>query len=78
VKKLLQFTETQGMKKLARGGSTVVEQSPHHPEVKGLSPPTSVGTGREKMVEKRLRKLGNNKKMKNIFMYSSEKTCFLE
>ncbi len=67
MKKLKHFTETQGMKKLARGG-TVVEQSPHHPEVKGLSPPTSVNTGREKMVQNRMRKLGNNKKMKKVLM----------
>ncbi len=44
MKKLKHFTETQGMKKLSRGG-TVVEQSPHHPEVEGLSPLTSVSTG---------------------------------
>jgi len=33
---------------LASGGSAVVEHSPHHPKVKGLSPATA-GDGREKM-----------------------------
>jgi hypothetical protein len=34
--------------KLASGGSTVVEHLPRHPEVKGLSPTTAPGNGREK------------------------------
>jgi hypothetical protein len=29
------------------GGSTMVEQSPEQPEVKGLSPPGTAGTRRE-------------------------------
>jgi hypothetical protein len=30
---------------LARGSSTEVEHSPHHPKVEGLNPPATVGTG---------------------------------
>ena len=37
---------------LASGSSTVVEQSPHHPKVEGLSSVTTTGTGREKKTEK--------------------------
>jgi len=32
--------------------STVVEQVPHHPKVKGLSPAIAAGTGRETMTKR--------------------------
>jgi len=32
--------------------STVVEQLPHHPKVKGLSPAIAAGTGRETMTKR--------------------------
>jgi hypothetical protein len=34
------------------GSSAVVEQSPHHPKVEGLSPITAAGTGKEKWGKK--------------------------
>ncbi len=36
---------------MASGSSTVVQHSPHHPIVKGLSPTTAVDTGRKKMAK---------------------------
>jgi hypothetical protein len=36
---------------LVNSGSTVVEHSPHHPEVEGLSPATAADTGREEMAK---------------------------
>ncbi len=38
---------------MGNDGSSVVEHSPHHSGVKGSSPATTVGTGREKMVKKK-------------------------
>ncbi len=37
---------------MARGDCTVAKQSPTPPKVKGLSPATVAGTGREKDVQK--------------------------
>jgi hypothetical protein len=37
--------------KMVRDGSTAVQNSPHHPKVKGLSQACG-GTGREKMAQK--------------------------
>jgi hypothetical protein len=36
---------------LVNSGSTVVEHSPHHPKVEGLSPATAADTGRDKMAK---------------------------
>ncbi len=33
-------------------GSTVVEQSPHHPRVKGLSPALATSSGKDKVTQK--------------------------
>ena len=43
-------TEKKSRTTLASGGNTVVEHSPHHPEVKGLSPATATVTGRDVLV----------------------------
>ncbi len=39
---------------MARGDSTVAKQSPTPPKVKGLSPATAAGTGREREMSKNL------------------------
>ncbi len=48
---LYQPTNNQKLHEMPSSGSIVVEHSPHHPKVQGLSPATVAGSGKESIMK---------------------------